>query len=119
MVDKLKAMTYPLHRLGFKIDCVRDSAAKRLLFEDAGNMKITTKGGNYQMLQENHKNLPLQNHHHTGQLGADGVTAVCTKPPFTTRKVANKRPREKYYSMGQNARANSHNTTPPLLYAGI
>ena len=95
MANKLKAVTYPLHRLGFKIDCARNSAAKCLLFEDAGNMKITTKGGNHQMLQENHKNLPLQNHHQTGQLGADGVMTVCTKPPFTTRKVANKWPRVK------------------------
>ena len=82
-------------RLGFIIDRAQNGVAKWLLYEDVGNMKATTTGVNHPGTTGKHTNLPLQNHHHPGKLDADGVTAVYTKPPFTMRGVANKRPREK------------------------
>ena len=98
-VNKLKTTAYPFQPARVSDDCAWNGAAKKLS-GDACKMKVAMAMGTIRYFKKSTQYPPMHNHHHLGQLGADGVTTVCTKPPFPTRGDLQTKGRwSKYYFM--------------------
>ena len=88
--QQLNAVIYPLPPAWVKNRlCAEWRGGTLLWFEGAGITK--NKRGRGQLLQvpqEGHESLPLQEHHHTGQFGADSERLSAPNPRISKSKVA-------------------------------